>query len=101
MSLAELLYLRVTASCHAMREMFGVLFAKLALLPTKFNVVAPVCVDPSSCKMMGAWVEEMVAPVIEIPVPAVNEFCLAASRLFRVAVSVYAANAFVRAVFVA
>ena len=64
------------------------MFAKLALLPTKFNVVAPVYVAPSSCKMMGVWVEEMVAPAIEIPVPAVNVFCLVASRVFRVVVSV-------------
>ena len=71
-----------------MREMFSVLFAKLALLPTKFNVVAPVCVVPSSCKLMGGWVEEMVALAIEIPVPAVNVFCLVASRVFRLVVSV-------------
>ena len=71
-----------------MREMFSTLFAKLALLPTKFSVVAPVCVVPSSCKMMGVWVEEMAVPVIEIPVPAVNVFCLAARRVFRVVVSV-------------
>lgn len=76
------------------------LFAKLALLPTKFNVVAPVCVAPSSCKVMGVWVEEMAAPVIENPVTAVNVFCLAASRVFRVVVSVWAASAFVSAVFV-
>ena len=71
-----------------MCEMFSTLFAKLASLPTKFNVVAPVCVAPSSYKMMGARVEEMVAPAIEIPVPAVNVFCLLASKVFRVAVSV-------------
>ena len=76
------------------------LFAKLALLPTKVNVVAPVCVAPSSCKMMGVWVEEMMPPVIEIPVPAVNVFRLAASRVFRVVVLVWAASAFVSAVFV-
>ena len=64
------------------------MFAKLALLLTKFNIVAPVCVDPSSCKMMGAWVEEMVAAVVEMPVPAVSVFCFAARRVFRAVVSV-------------
>ena len=68
--------------------MFSAFFAKLALLPTTFNVVAPVCPAPSSCKMMGVWVEEMVGPVMEIPVPATNVFCFAASRVFRVVVSV-------------
>ena len=44
--------------------------------------------------------EEVVALAIEIPIPAVNVFCLAARKLFGLVVSIEAANAFVSAVFV-
>ena len=71
-----------------MREMFSTLLAKLALLPTKFNVVAPLCVVPSSCRMMGVCVEDMVAPEMAIPVPAVSVFCFAPREIVRAVVSV-------------
>ena len=66
--------------------MFRTLFERLALLATKFNVVAPACVVPSNCRVRGVWVELMVDPAIEIPVPAVNVFCLAAGTVFMTAV---------------
>ena len=71
-----------------MRETFNTLLVKLAWLPTKFNVVAPLVVVPSSCRMMGACVEDMEAPEMAIPVPAVSVFCFALRKDVRAVVSV-------------
>jgi hypothetical protein len=71
-----------------MREMFSTLLAKLALLHTKIKVVAPLCVVPSSCRVTGMCVEDMVAPEMAIPVPAVSVFCFAPRKVVRAVVSV-------------
>ena len=69
LSLAALLYRNVKASCHALRDMVSALVANFTVLSTKFKVVAPLCVVPSSCTMMGVCGEDMVAPELAIPVP--------------------------------
>ena len=65
----------------------------------KFIVVA-FCATPSSCTIKGDTVHDMVLFDIVIPFPEVRVFCFAASRVFKLVVSVYPLKVFDKAVLV-
>ncbi len=89
-----------------MRETLRTLLAKLALFPTKFSVVAPDWVTPSSCSAredppVAVMVLDVPLPVIVMLEPAVSVSILAAMAVLYAEASTKLASSAVTAAVVA